>query len=93
MGSTGLHNILEPITFGVPIIIGQNFEKFPEAKKLLNLNGLFAVSNSKECSQILTKLVDDEDFRNKTGIIAKEYAISNIGATKKVLDYIDTIKN
>ena len=93
IGSTGLHNILEPITFGVPIIIGQNFEKFPEAKKLLNLNGLFAVSNSKECSHILTKLVDDEGFRNKTGMIAKEYAISNIGATKKVLDYIDTIKN
>ena len=35
MGKTGLHNILEPITFGVPVVIGQNFQKFPEAKTLL----------------------------------------------------------
>ncbi len=92
MGSTGLHNILEPITFGVPIIIGQNFEKFPEAKSLLNLNGLFKISNASECSKILTKLVSDVDFRNQTGRIAEQFAKSNIGATKKVIDYIDSYK-
>ncbi len=91
MGSTGLHNILEPITFGVPIIIGQNFEKFPEAKTLLKLNGLFTVSNVAECSQILNRLVIDVDFRNQTGNIAEEFAKSNIGATKKVIDFIESL--
>ncbi len=90
MGSTGLHNILEPITFGVPIIIGKNFNKFPEAKSLLNLNGLFTVSNASECSEILTRLVIDLDFRNQTGKIAEQFAKSNIGATKKVIDYIES---
>jgi len=33
-GNTGLHNILEPATFGIPIIIGNNFNKFPEAVQL-----------------------------------------------------------
>ena len=93
MGSTGLHNILEPITFGVPIIIGKNFEKFPEAKSLLNLKGLFTVSNPSECSEILTRLVNDFDFRNNTGKIAEQFAKSNIGATKKVIDYIDSYKD
>jgi len=91
MGNTGLHNILEPITFGVPIIIGQNFEKFPEAKTLLKRKGLFTVSNASECTQILTKLVTDEVFRNQTGKIAKQFAESNIGATKKIIDYIDSL--
>lgn len=93
MGSTGLHNILEPITFGVPIIIGKNFDKFPEAKSLLNLNGLFTVSNASECSEILTRLVSDLDFRNQTGKIAEQFAKSNIGATKKVIDYIESYKD
>ena len=35
MGLTGLHNILEPATFGVPIVIGNRFEKFPEADAIL----------------------------------------------------------
>jgi len=91
MGKTGLHNILEPITFGVPIVIGQNFKKFPEAETLLELKGLFTVSNSTECSQILTKLIDDEDFRKSTGNIAEGYAKSNIGATEKVINYIDSL--
>ncbi len=92
MGKTGLHNILEPITFGVPIVIGKNFEKFPEAKTLLKLNGLFTVSNTTECSQILSRLADNEEFRNHTGMIAEQYAISNIGATQKVVDYIETLQ-
>ncbi len=91
MGTSGLHNILEPITFGVPIIIGQNFEKFPEAITLLKLKGLFTVSNANECSQILNRLVTDEEYRNHTGKIAEQFAKSNIGATKKVIDYIDSL--
>ncbi|WP_311196078.1 glycosyltransferase N-terminal domain-containing protein [Antarcticibacterium sp. 1MA-6-2] len=33
-GKTGLHNILEPATFGVPIVTGSNIENFPEAIQL-----------------------------------------------------------
>jgi len=92
MGTTGLHNILEPITFGVPIVIGQNFKNFPEAKTLLELKGLFSVNNTAECSQILNKLVTNNDFRNNAGKIAEKYAKSNIGATQKVVDYVGTLQ-
>ena len=92
MGKTGLHNILEPITFGVPIIIGQHFKKFPEASSLLNLNGLFSIKNSEECSQILSQLIQEEDFRNQAGKIAKKYATDNIGATNNIVKYIDSLK-
>lgn len=91
MGTTGLHNILEPATYGVPIVIGKNFEKFPEAKKLRQLAGLFSISNTKECTEILTKLTHDTSFRNKTGMIAGHFINSNTGATKKVMDYIEKL--
>lgn len=87
-GNTGLHNILEPATFGVPIIIGRNYEKYPEAKQLRKLAGLFSVSSSEEVTAIMTKLIQDQKFRKKTGLITEHFIQGNLGATKIILDYI-----
>ncbi len=88
MGSTGLHNILEPATFGVPIIFGKNYDGFPEAKKLLDLKGAFSVSNEKELSEIFTKLVEDVKFRSTSGMISGDFVKNNTGATQKILQYV-----
>ncbi len=91
LGTTGLHNILEPATFGVPIITGANFEKFPEAKKLRQLAGLFAISNQEELDEILHKLLIDPRFRSQTGMIAGHFINSNTGATETVMEYIANV--
>ncbi|NBU80581.1 MAG: 3-deoxy-D-manno-octulosonic acid transferase, partial [Flavobacteriaceae bacterium] len=36
-GNPGVHNILEPATFGIPIVIGQNYSHFAEATALVNM--------------------------------------------------------
>ncbi len=90
-GHTGLHNILEPATFGVPILIGDNFEKFPEAKKLQQLAGLYSVKSGEECTQVISKLILDKSFRSKTGMIAGHFINSNTGATKKIMDYLEKL--
>jgi len=91
MGNKGLHNILEAATFGVPVVIGQHFEKFPEAIKLQNIGGLFSINNAEECSQILSKLVNDKYLRTKTGMIAGHFINSNTGATQKTMEYIEKL--
>ncbi len=91
MGTTGLHNILEPATFGVPIIIGTHFEKFPEAKRLQQLAGLYAVADQEELTKILNKLLQDQKFRTQTGMIAGHFINSNTGATRTVMKYLSTI--
>jgi len=88
MGSTGLHNILEPATFGVPIIIGKNFDTFPEAQKLQKLAGLFSVASEKECNEILLKLTEDSAFRKATGMICGHFINSNTGATQHIMNFI-----
>ena len=93
MGTSGLHNILEPATFGIPIIIGENFEKFPEAKKLQQLAGLYSVSNNDNLRNIMNKLVHNKNLRQQTGMIAGHYVNSNTGATNIITSYIeDTLK-
>lgn len=91
LGKTGLHNILEPATFGIPIIIGNHFEKFPEAKKLQQLAGLYAISNQSELDEILHKLLTNQKFRSQTGMIAGHFINSNTGATKTVMKYIASL--
>lgn len=87
-GKTGLHNILEPATFGIPIIIGENHSKFPEAIRLKQLAGLFSVSTAAEFTAISNKLLQEDDFREKTGMIAGHFINSNAGATKIIMSYL-----
>jgi len=86
MGNTGLHNILEAATFGIPIVIGKNFDKFPEAKALQSRAGLFSVSDKNELKTILDKLLQNKNFREKTGMINGHYVQNNTGATQIILN-------
>ena len=86
---SGIHNVLEPATFGVPIIIGPNYHKFNEAKDLLQLEACVSIQNSEELDTALTLLFSDDDFRKNKGNIAKEYILNNIGSTQKIMKYIN----
>lgn len=88
MGTTGLHNILEAATYGLPVIIGKNYEKYPEAGKLEDLGGLFSIKNAVEFEQMMTKLLDDAQFREKTGMISGHWINSNTGATREIVTYL-----
>ncbi|CAM1359694.1 3-deoxy-D-manno-octulosonic acid transferase [Tenacibaculum soleae] len=86
---TGLHNILEPATFGVPIIFGGNkYKKFQEAIDLLALGGVTIVTKNDEISSIFTTLKTNDDLRVKQGNINQQYITDNLGATKKIMDYL-----
>lgn len=92
MSLGGLHNILEPAIFGIPIVTGNRFEKFPEAKELRELEGLFSISNASECSKILEKFVTDKTARIESGKIAKAFIENNKGATNTTMNYIKQLK-
>ncbi|MEX6626494.1 3-deoxy-D-manno-octulosonic acid transferase [Tenacibaculum salmonis] len=87
--ATGLHNILEPATFGVPIVFGANkYKKFQEATDLLKLGGVKTVVNEQEFTTIFTSLKNKKEFRTKLGSINQKYISENTGATKTIMDYI-----
>lgn len=88
VGNTGLHNTLEPATFGIPIIIGNNHGKFPEAKDMIDLGGMFSVSNKSDFSTILNKLINESDFRRESGSKNLKYVQDNRGAVIQILNYL-----
>lgn len=87
-GSTGLHNILEPAVFGVPILIGKTYEKFPEAKTLINLGGVTSVASATAFSSALGALIKDRSLRKQQGQITTSFIEQNTGAVHHILDVL-----
>jgi 3-deoxy-D-manno-octulosonic-acid transferase len=87
-GNTGVHNILEPATFGVPIIIGPNYSNFAEAIALVNREGCISISNQKELNETLENLIQNEDIRHEKGHICSTFVQINKGATAVVLNHL-----
>ncbi|MEP3838775.1 MAG: glycosyltransferase N-terminal domain-containing protein [Algibacter sp.] len=88
LGNTGLHNTLEPAVFGIPIIIGNNHVKFPEAQALINNGGMFVIDNQINFNKTLNSLISDCDFREQAGSHNKAFIEMNKGAVIQILDYL-----
>jgi len=88
MGTTGLHNILEPAVFGVPIIIGKNYSKFPEAYDMIANGGVLSVANKAQLSSNLNLLITDKEYRRTTGLKNLNFINDNKGAVIKVTDFL-----
>jgi 3-deoxy-D-manno-octulosonic-acid transferase len=87
-GNPGIHNILEPATYGVPIVIGPNYSNFAEATALVNLEGCVSVSNKKELESALISLILIEVERQEKGHICETFIQMNKGATDIIMNTI-----
>ena len=92
MGNAGLHNILEPATFGVPVLIGPNYSNFSEAIALVNLEGCISISNQKELNEALEHLIRNEDIRAEKGHICSTFVQMNQGAIAIIKNHITSLK-
>ena len=87
-GNPGVHNILEPATFGVPIVIGPNYSHFAEATALVHQGGCVSISNLKELQDTLDNLISNEDIQHEKGHICETFVQMNKGATVTILQNI-----
>ncbi|MFA9388581.1 MAG: 3-deoxy-D-manno-octulosonic acid transferase [Prolixibacteraceae bacterium] len=84
----GIHNVLEPAAFGMPILFGPNYEKFKEAVELVEQNCAFAVNNIEDFNTIVNHLLKDNKVVVNIGARSAEYVRKNVGATRKILDQV-----
>lgn len=83
-----IHNLLEPVTYGQPVVFGPRFEKFQEAHDLIKAGSGFTINNKDEALTIFNKLLTDKDLLQKASATSKEYVNENIGATYMVIGKI-----
>ncbi len=83
----GIHNTLEPMAHGLPVIFGPKYRKFTEAVYLVDSGGGFVVNDSQDLMKVFVNLTDEENLKEAAGK-ARDYILENEGASAGVIDYI-----
>lgn len=88
----GLHNILEPVGFGIPVIFGKlrKSEKFPEAAQSQREGCGFEVENGEALKAVFERL-EQEDFYRKSSESAQFWVKSNLGAAEKIIEKVNKL--
>lgn len=84
---SGLHNTLEPLSYGLPVCLGPRYHKFPEASETVAAGGAFVVRTGDELADLLKRLADPGS-RSIAGKAQRAYAGRQAGAAARTLEVI-----
>ncbi|MBM4169432.1 MAG: 3-deoxy-D-manno-octulosonic acid transferase [Ignavibacteria bacterium] len=87
----GIHNVLEPAVYGIPVVFGPKHENSREAMELVARGGAFVVTSVDDCFPQLRRLFNDKHVRTAAGKAAFSLVQENVGATQKFVDYLGTV--
>jgi len=87
----GIHNILEPAAFGLPIFLGPNYSKFKEAKDLVEQKGAFEIRKPNELINKVDGLLMDKSQLLQASAICKNYVYKGRGATQIIMLHVNTL--
>ncbi len=82
---SGIHNVLEAATYGIPVIFGPEYKKFKEACDLVELGGGFEINSYEEFERVISKMWDDAAFLKSSGMSAEKYVNRMCGATSLIM--------
>ncbi len=82
---TGLHNILEPAVYGLPVLFGPEHQKFWEAKAMIKAGGGFEVHSMEDCNILLRKFSDQAATLQEASKNAADFVQSHGGAAEKTV--------
>ncbi len=80
----GVHSVLEPAVYGMPIITGPRIERSDEAVRLMQTGALFFVKDPPGAYRTLLNMIGDETARKEAGRIAKAFVDQHLGASAAV---------
>ena len=77
----GIHNTLEAATYGKPILFGPNYQRFREARGLIEHGAAVSINSYKTLEASMLSLLSAPQ---EAGKAAREYVESELGATDKI---------
>lgn len=87
--SDGIHNILEPAVYNIPVFFGNKYyKKFKEAVDLAAIGGASPVANASHITDVLKQFEDEQNLEQVRKSI-EGYVNANRGAAEKVASLIE----
>lgn len=81
----GLHNILEPATFGIPVFFGNQYKKNPEADELIAINGGKSFEDEFYAGNYLISLLKNPELIAEMSSNAGDFVVSQPNATEIIV--------
>jgi len=82
----GGHNIIEPASYGRPVLFGPHMENFRDSARILEESGGgVRVNNAEELKSWIDKLLADDNLCSMIGDRAKQAVLQNRGATERTI--------
>ena len=85
----GIHNVLEPACWGIPVLFGPEHLRFREALELIVNGGAATFKNFDEFEAIMDRWMTDENLYRQAAESAGKYVTKNSGATARIMKEID----
>ncbi len=90
-GNPGVHNVLEPAAFGIPVVIGPNYSHFAEATALVRLGGCIPVFDAGSLARNLGELCANPLLRAEKGSISGTFVAMNTKAVDSIMKHLDAL--
>lgn len=87
----GLHSVIEPAAFGVPVVFGPRHQASREAQVLLDVGGASAVTDSTALTAQFTRWLNDHQARAHASRAARDAVERETGATARSVALISAL--
>jgi 3-deoxy-D-manno-octulosonic-acid transferase len=87
----GLHSVIEPAAFGVPVLCGPRHEMSREAGLLLAAGGARAVPDSAALALALQEWITNVPARTRAGHVARAVVHAELGATERSVQLLQRL--
>ncbi len=90
LAKIGGHNIMEPASFGNPVVFGRHMYHFEDVKEIfLSEDAAICVNDENELFDAMSRLLKDSSTAEKLGAAAKGVVEANRGATARYFNALE----
>lgn len=90
-GRAGLHSVLEPAAWGLPVAFGPRWQESRDAALLRDAGGAVAIGSGEEMRTVWERWLGDAAGRAATGRRAREVVERGLGAAERSADMLDQL--
>ena len=81
----GIHNVMEPAIYGIPVLYGPVFQNAFEAEELLRTGGSVVINETESAEKLIRRLITDSKYRETMGNKAIHFAEMHTGGTDALI--------
>ncbi len=87
----GLHSVIEPAAFGVPVLFGPRYGSNRDARSLVARGGGLSASSTPEIITHLARWLADDSARESAGVVAAAMVREGLGAAERSATLVERL--